>query len=206
MLKYIINTIDSKKMDESTLTNSENDSFYSKDTTITISDTESVDLDKSTMSLPKLITSIANVLNEIIQENKHNTSFIKKDFFFSRRIPSISLEEYIKRIVSYSNIEISTLISSVIYIDRLCEANNYILCNNNIHRIVLCSILASTKMNEDNHGNNGYFSRIGGIGNGEMNALEYAFYSYLNYELYIQPENYAKYDKYFRSCQNKPIS
>lgn len=205
MLMYIINTIENKKMDESTLTTSENDSFYSKDTTITISDTESVDLDKSTLSLPKLITSISNVFMEIIQENRLNTSFIQKDVFYSRHIPSISLEEYIERIVSYSNIEISTLISSVIYIDKLCEINNYILCNNNIHRIVLSSILVSAKMNEDCHGNNAYFSRIGGIGNMEMNALEYAFCSYLDYKLYILPENYTKYDKFFRSCQSKPI-
>ena len=194
-------------MDESTLTNSENDSFYSRDTINTISDSEISEVEKPDFSLPKLITSIANVLMEIIQENKinANTSYIIKDYFYSRRIAKISLEDYIKRIVNYSNIEIPTLISSVMYIDKLCENNSYILCNNNIHRIVLSAIVVSTKMNEDKHCNNGHFAKIGGVSVEDMNNLEYTLCSYLDYNLYILPDNYDKYEKFFRSCQCKAI-
>ena len=48
-------------MDESTLTNSENDSFYSKDTLNTVSDTETPEVEGFDYSLPKLISSISNV-------------------------------------------------------------------------------------------------------------------------------------------------
>lgn len=192
-------------MDESTLTNSENDSFYSRDTVNTISDCEISEVEKSKFSLQKLITSIANVLIEIIQENSttSNASYIKKDFFFSKQIPKISLEDYIKRIVTLSNIEIPTLISSIMYIDRLCERNTYVLCNNNIHRIFLSAIVVSAKINEDRHVSSGDFAKIGGVSIEEMNNLEYKFCSYLDYNLYISQEYYDKYFTFFQSCQCK---
>ena len=192
-------------MDESTLTNSENDSFYSKDTLNTVSDTDIPEVDGFDYSLPKLISSISNVLMEIIQDNKLNVNpcYIKKDCFYSKRIPVMSLEDYLKRIVKYANVEISTLICSVMYIDKMCEKNNYILCFNNIHRLLLTAVVISSKFNEDSHYNNRYYAKIGGITIDEMNDLELLMCSYLDFKIFILPENYEKYDKFFRHCQSK---
>ena len=70
---------------------------------------------------------------------------------------------------------------------------------------MLSAIVVSTKMNEDKHCNNGHFAKIGGVSVEEMNNLEYTLCSYLDYNLYILPDNYDKYEKFFRSCQCKAI-
>ena len=48
-----------------------------------------------------------------------------------------------------TKMEISTLIISIIYIDRFCSKNKYYLNKNNIYRILLSSCLLSLKFNED---------------------------------------------------------
>ena len=58
----------------------------------------------------------------------------KSNSFYAKKIPSIPVISYIERILKYSKMEEATLIVMLIYIDRLCENNNFLLTENNIHR------------------------------------------------------------------------
>jgi hypothetical protein len=87
----------------------------------------------------QLIDSISIVLKDIIEENTNDKAFVisdsqKKMSFNSKRPPSISIMNYLNRIIKYTNIEDSTLIISLIYIDRICENKNIFLTEFNIHR------------------------------------------------------------------------
>ena len=77
----------------------------------------------------KIIKSITQNLKIIIKENIHNNQmkYVKHDIFYISRLPSISLEDYINRIYKNTKMNISSLILSVIYIDRFCELNGYII-------------------------------------------------------------------------------
>ena len=86
-----------------------------------------------------LINSITAILKEIIDENmdssKLNLRELQKNTsFFSKKIPSISIQSYFERILKYTKMEESTLVVVLIYIDKLCESNNFLLTDNNIHR------------------------------------------------------------------------
>ncbi len=63
---------------------------------------------------------------------------MKKDknlsVFSSKKPPSITIIAYLERIVKYMQIEESTLILCLIYIDRVCDVNKIQLNDNNIHR------------------------------------------------------------------------
>ena len=74
-----------------------------------------------------IINSICLNLEDIIQENKIYINYIVKDIFYLTSIPEISLSDYINRIMKYTNINISTLINAIIYIDIFCERKKYIL-------------------------------------------------------------------------------
>ena len=63
-----------------------------------------------------LIPIITKLLNNIILSSSLNL-FTNTNLFSLDSIPSISLRDYLNRIISYTNIESSTLISSLIYID-----------------------------------------------------------------------------------------
>jgi hypothetical protein len=60
-----------------------------------------------------------------------------KSGFTSKKPPAITIEAYLERILKYSHIEESTLILSLIYIDRVCDINNIQMTNFNIHRYYL---------------------------------------------------------------------
>ena len=111
-----------------------------------------------------LIKAISQTLETILEDNKNRPNYkdvLKKQssmVFSSNNIPSISIENYLKRIQTYSNIEKSTLILSLIYIDRLCKIGNLTLTCHGVHRILFTAILISIKYNEDNFYDNNYYS------------------------------------------------
>ena len=92
----------------------------------------------------QIITAIALNLKDLIEENKQNNNFLWKDnIFYLDQIPPISLEDYIRHLVKYTSMNISTLILSIIYIDQFCEKFNYFLSLNNIYRLLLISVFVS---------------------------------------------------------------
>ena len=116
--------------------------------------------------------------------------------FSANLIPNISIEEYLIRIQTYANIETSTLILSLILIDRLCQISNLTLTYHNIHRIIFSSIIISIKYNEDNYYDNQYYAEIAGVKIKELKLLEYNFISLLHFNLFIKDEIYEKYKQY----------
>ncbi len=147
----------------------------------------------------KIIASISNNLQEIINENytNMNDSFIKHDVFFAYHLPMISIEDYLMRIYYYTKMDISTLILAVIYIDIFCDVNKYVLCVNNIHRIIMASCLLSIKYNEDICSGNDYYAKVGGLSLEMLNVMEYEFYVQMGFKLKVKEDYYFKYYAYF---------
>ena len=147
----------------------------------------------------KIIKSISQNLKIIIKENIHNNQmkYVKHDIFYISRLPSISLEDYINRIYKNTKMNISSLILSVIYIDRFCELNGYIISLKNIHRILLSACLLSIKFNEDINLNTKYYSHVAGISINDLNNLEFYLIVKLEFSLFVDVELYKKYFDYF---------
>ena len=97
---------------------------------------------------------------------------------------------------------ISTLIISIIYIDRFIQLNRYILSMNNIHKILLSSCLLSIKFNEDINYNAKYYSKVVGLPIYDLNNLEFYFYVKLNFTLFVDYEIYQNYYEYFIKDNN----
>ena len=147
----------------------------------------------------KIISSIALNLQEIINENLMNIkySYRKGDPFYTFHLPLISLDNYIKRIFFYTKIDISTLIIAIIYIDTFCDMNRYILCINNIHRVIMASCVLSIKFNEDLSFGNDYYAKMANFSLDLLNRLEYEFYVMMNFKLLVNSDMYRKYYAYF---------
>ena len=105
----------------------------------------------------------------ILEENKNLKNYkdiIQKQskmIFSASSVPGISIIDYLERIQTYSNLEKSTLISSLIFIDRFCELSKTTLTYYNIHRILFASIIIAIKYNEDSFYDNKYYAEIAGI-------------------------------------------
>ena len=150
----------------------------------------------------KLIRSISHTLDMILENNKKKEKYKEivrkqsKISFSANLIPNISIEDYLLRIQNYSNIEESTLIISLIFIDKLCHTANVTLTHYNIHRILFTAVLISIKYNEDSFFDNKYYSEIAGVKIKELKLLEYTFIRMVDFDIYVSDDIYEKYRNY----------
>ena len=144
-----------------------------------------------------LLKEISTTLNSIIQENSKNKNHHKDNSLFSRQqIPKISIFDYMLRIQRYSGIEESTMILSLIYIDRICKKKGIVLSKYNIHRLIFTAILIAIKYNEDIIYDNLYYSKIGGVTKKELLILENEFLQLIDFNLFVSNKIYQKYYEY----------
>lgn len=165
-----------------------------------------MELDPDNIEDLKLINSISTLLVEMIRENdksnKFNEKNLKCSIFSSSRIPNVSIEDFIIRFSRYAKFERATLFSIVIYIDRLCHEDNFILSFNNIHRVLISLIVLAVKFNEDNQFKQPYYAKIGGVSTLELNLLEYSMYIELKFNMFIKQNEYDKYINHFSKFVN----
>ena len=149
-----------------------------------------------------LIKSISNALTTILEENKKLDNYkeiIKKQskmVFSANSIPGISINDYLIRIQTYSGIEKSTLILSLILIDHLCRKSELILSYYNIHRVLFGSILISIKFNEDSYYDNKFYSEIAGVKLKELQNIEECFFEMSDFDVYVDQQEFEQYRQY----------
>ena len=183
-------------MNESLLSNTTDNSIVSRETEINSSYESQTS--KQTDLKNHIINSISLSLKDIINENKKLISKdANKDLFYLSFIPPISLEDYIKRLMKYSKMDISTLIISIIYIDYFCDKNKYYLTPNNIFRILLSACLLSLKFNEDITVNDKEYAEIAAVAVEDLKNLEFYMYLKLHFSLNVKYELYKSYYDYF---------
>ncbi len=155
-----------------------------------------------------LIQSISLTLETILEDNKSKPNYkeiVKKQsnmVFSSSKVPQISIEDYLKRIQTYSNMERNTLITSLIFIDRLCKISNLTLTYYNIHRILFTAVLISIKYNEDCYYDNKYYADIAGVKIKELKLLEYNFVQMINFNLFVTDDVFEKYQLYLNNFEH----
>ena len=151
--------------------------------------------------IQKALITMADLLTDICEESSKdkdtNNKLIKP--FISKKIPSISIEKYLERLISHTKMEISTLILILIYIDKICKNNKFRLNYFNIHKLIVTSMLVSIKYNEDDYFSNSFYAKVGGVSITELNHLEYEFLSLIDFELYVDEDLFSKYSNYILS-------
>lgn len=151
----------------------------------------------SSIEFNVFVSSIKENLEYLILKTnlRRETEGVQTDVFNSRHVPTISLEDYLKRIVKYSQVEQSTLIISFIYVERLCSLNLLALTKLNVHRIIFLSIYVSVKYNEDSHYKLDYFSEIAGISPQEITRMELEFLELLHFKLFVCEDTFNSFSK-----------
>ena len=173
----------------------QNTSFDSERSTIDESD---FDLNPSFPEYKYLPSAITFILQKVISLSP-NPKPNKKSLFTACLPPSISLLDYLERIVYYAHPEPPTLISSLIYIDRLCSVGKITLTELNVHRVLFTSVLLAIKYNEDEQYKIEYYAQIGGMAVKEIFGLENEFVSRVEFNFYINEEEYKKYSDYIQT-------
>eukprot|EP00826_Nyctotherus_ovalis_P065802 TRINITY_DN9687_c0_g10_i1.p1 TRINITY_DN9687_c0_g10~~TRINITY_DN9687_c0_g10_i1.p1 ORF type:complete len:188 (-),score=17.65 TRINITY_DN9687_c0_g10_i1:150-713(-) len=115
-------------------------------------------------------------------------------YFESTEIPDISVLEYLARFRTYTECSDSCFILAFIYIDRVLKRNPpFELSARKIHRLVLAAILVAIKYLDDSYAKSEDYAFLGGVSTEEVNFLEVALISLLQFELCVHPEVYYRY-------------
>ena len=168
---------------------------------------ENLTLSKSTTAASLINSSENSNLIEIIsfsllekitksKEKKNYKEKIKtqkKSLFTSKKIPNISIGDYLTRIKKFTLINDSTLIICLIYLDRYLKMNKIILTEFNVHRMFFSSLLLAIKYNEDNFYTNKFYSNVSVLKCSELNKLELKFVTEIKFDLFVDKNLYEKY-------------
>jgi hypothetical protein len=146
-----------------------------------------------------LINTLSSLLTDICKENDVSPLYNNEriiPFLTQRNNQSLTIKKYLENLVKVTQIESSTLIAMLIYIDRLCEINNFIINSFNVYRIIFSSFVIAIKYNEEKYFDNKFFSKLAGMSLTEMNLLESIYLNLIDYKLYISDEEFFIY------CEN----
>ena len=149
-----------------------------------------------------LIFGISKTLNLVLEENKKLPDYkaiVKQQSkmpFSAAAVPAIPIFDYLIRIQTYSGLDKTTLIVTLIYIDRICEIAQITITYYNIHRLLFAAALIAIKYNEDCYYENSYYAQIAGVTTKELKRIEYTFLDLINFNLFVEDKQYVKYKNY----------
>ena len=149
------------------------------------------------LSKQAIIEKMTEIIEDVVKHKSYGQ--IKDSIFCNSKIPSISIFDYLVRIEKYAKLESSSLVLALIFIDRVCDKNDFELNIFNIHKLLFTSIIVAMKYNEDRIYDMKCYSKIGGISIKTLTKLEYTFLDLIDYDLFVGKEEYKNYCDYFRN-------
>lgn len=102
---------------------------------------------------PSVLSALASLLEDSIQEKKLCTPTLKKEdvftIFHSSEAPTISIRQYVERIFNYSNCSTCCFVVAYVYIERFLRSRGVRLTSLNVHRLFITSVLVAAKFMDD---------------------------------------------------------
>jgi hypothetical protein len=137
------------------------------------------------------IITLLNKLNicdnfTIIHNYENIDYYCTNELFNSERISYVPIEKYTESILKYSECSIEHLIISIIYLKRLLNTKKIVLTKNNIHYLILISIvLAIFYLDDEHYSVNIYakYSKISSIN--KINEMLIKYLNLINWNIYI---------------------
>ena len=142
-----------------------------------------------------LIGAISSLIEDTIKRNRDKKKYPKKTVFFceTEKIPAISIYNYIFFIYSYLNLEFSSIVLSLISINRLLERTKDNLSKNNFYKLFITSCLLNSKLNEDPVYDYDFYANASKIDKNELIFLEKEYFEMIDYKLFVNDEVYRRY-------------
>ncbi|EEU04078.1 cyclin-related 2 family protein [Dictyostelium discoideum AX4] len=151
--------------------------------------------------LPLIIGKLVKIGDDILKSTGKNSH----DQFMppNKKLPAITIKDYLCRLMKYSPCSKECFISSLLYIDRLLLECGLSINSYNIHRILITTLLISTKYLDDIFYNNEFYSQVGGVGLKEMNTLELDFLKLLKFSAFCPIPLFNEYQKEMENTKSR---
>jgi len=114
--------------------------------------------------------------------------------FHAKTIPAISISNYVTRILRYAPCSGECFVTALIYMNRaLTKLGPRFLDQSTVHRLLISSVLLSSKFLDDLYYNNTFYAKVGGISPHEMNALELEMLHVIGFQLHVDRAEYISF-------------
>lgn len=132
-----------------------------------------------------------------IQSNRTKHSDTNRlTIFHALKAPSISLREYIVRLLRYTCCSQPCFISALMCLDRAAEMDPSLRLDSlNVHRLLITSVMIAAKFWDDTYFVSSYYARVGGVPTAELNALELEFLLRMNFRVSFAADDVAAFER-----------
>ncbi|KAK9381213.1 cyclin-domain-containing protein [Kockiozyma suomiensis] len=121
--------------------------------------------------------------------DKANQRAIVSRRFWSKAVPEIDIEKYLRRIHQYCPISTAVYLATSLYIYRLCVVSKVVpLTPLNVHRLVIAALRVACKNVEDINHQQKRFAKVGGLSESELCRLEIGFLFLIDFDLKVDVE------------------
>ncbi|KAH9971070.1 cyclin-domain-containing protein [Lactifluus volemus] len=104
--------------------------------------------------------------------------------FHSASVPQITILDYLRRIVRFTNLERTCLLLILHYIDQICAREpTFTISSLTVHRFIITAVSLSSKSHCDAFCTNSHYARVGGLAPSELARLERAFLAAIDWRL-----------------------
>lgn len=149
----------------------------------------------------KFVPALASVLEHLARVSERPQ--VKVTHFHSVKAPPLSIKDYLLRISKYFQCSHECFVFSLIYIDRIVKLHpEFTICDLNIHRLVVTSVMLAVKFFDDVYYSNAYYAKVGGIRTREANALETQFLRLIDWRLHVTTQEYDQYRSHVYTAVN----
>lgn len=113
------------------------------------------------------------------------------DAFDAMRLPSVSIEDYMRRLERYCCCSKECFALSLVYLQRILDRNrDFKITELNVHRLLLAAIITAAKFQDDDFYSNAYYSKVGGVCPEELLTLEAEFMLLLGWRGHVTVEDF----------------
>ncbi|KAF5190152.1 Cyclin [Thalictrum thalictroides] len=149
---------------------------------------------------PRVLSLLSFVLERLVARNDDLIGSPRQQqvrslkVFDGVRAPNISIRKYLERIYKYTNCSPSCFVVGYVYIDRLVHKYpNSLVVSLNVHRLLVTSVMVAAKVLDDEHYNNAFYARVGGVSNKELNRLELELLFLLDFSVVVSSRVFESY-------------
>jgi len=142
---------------------------------------------------PKLVEQgLARLLSQMAGMAPAGTT--RKSPFECKFPPGISIQDYVTRVLRFSQCHASCAVVSLVYLDRLIKRRPWIQVSPlTCHRLLLTSVVIAVKFYDDTYYSNAFYGKVGGLALKELNALEKTYLQLIDYKLFVDPQEFQMY-------------
>eukprot|EP01064_Diplonema_japonicum_P032933 TRINITY_DN633_c0_g2_i1.p1 TRINITY_DN633_c0_g2~~TRINITY_DN633_c0_g2_i1.p1 ORF type:complete len:175 (+),score=55.27 TRINITY_DN633_c0_g2_i1:60-527(+) len=133
--------------------------------------------------------AIASMLTKLAEANDEKYADSEPSYYDAMEVPQVTVLDMLKRWARYSYSPNEVLVLAAVYVDRAVEEGVRVT-SLSVHRVLLSALVVATKYHCDQVYNNMHYAKVGGVSPKELNRLETAFITDLQWTLHVDPETF----------------